>query len=428
MQFTDAAEISAPRITRDGYMVVTAKVARTGIQDYNGRELGRPDLGTVHVYRPESAVFDNAAMASFAWRPVTVDHPGTLVDSKNWKQFSVGITGDSIARDGDYLTVPFTLMDQSAIDAVKSGKRALSMGYIAEIKFDSGMTPGGEPYDAIMGSLSGNHLAVVDTARAGASCVIVGDSWTTETPTPLSPTPAKDRIMADAQSLRTVTVDGLSISVTDQGAQMIERLQMQLRDALNNSTVLQSAHVTALATLRADTTAALAAKDSAMGVTKAEAIRAIEAKDGEFAALKSVSDGVLAAKDSQIATLKAEQPTAVQMDELLATRARVIDSAKLMLGVAFDPKGKTDAEIRRLAVTKTLGDAKMANQTDDFVSAAFDTLSVVHAGNQRTDPVRNALRNQQPQRTTDVSDGEAAYNKNLDFMQNAWRTPTKESV
>lgn len=428
MQFTDAAEIGSPRITRDGYMVVTAKVARTGIQDYNGHELGRPDLGTVHVYRPESAVFDKAAMASFAWRPVTNDHPGALVDSKNWKKFSVGITGDSVARDGDYLTVPFTLMDQAAIDVVASGKRALSMGYLAEITFDSGTTPSGEAYDAVMGGLSGNHLAIVDKARAGASCVI-GDSWTTEPPTPSPPTPAENHTMADSQSLRTVTVDGLSISVTDQGAQMIERLQAQLRDALGNSTALQGTHATALAALRTEHAAAIAAKDGAMGVTKAEATRAVEAKDGELAALKATSDAAIATKDGEIAALKTQMPDATKLDDLLADRSRVIDSAKTILGAAFDPRGKSDADIRRLAVTKRLGDATMVGKSDDFVSAAFDTLSIVQAGTTRADPVRDALRTQQPQRTSgDITDGERAFDANLEFMRNAWRTPAKESV
>ena len=75
MQFTDTVTIAGTRIRDDGYLVVDARVARTGIQRYLGSEVDRPDLPFVDVLRPESEVFTTDAMASFAHRPVTDDHP-----------------------------------------------------------------------------------------------------------------------------------------------------------------------------------------------------------------------------------------------------------------------------------------------------------------------------------------------------------------
>ena len=138
MQFTDSVSIGAPRITRDGYMVVDAAIARTGIQLYRGDEMGRPDLDVVRVYRAPEEVFSHDAMGSFAHRPVTDDHPAELVSAGNWKRHTVGMTGDSVARDGDHIRVPFTLMDKAAIDTVQAGKRELSCGYTCTIDWRPG--------------------------------------------------------------------------------------------------------------------------------------------------------------------------------------------------------------------------------------------------------------------------------------------------
>jgi len=57
MQLTDTFTLDGVKRTADGYLAAYARVARTGIQIYKGKELGRPDLGDVAVYRPASEVF-----------------------------------------------------------------------------------------------------------------------------------------------------------------------------------------------------------------------------------------------------------------------------------------------------------------------------------------------------------------------------------
>ena len=82
MIFTDSVPVSGVRRTADGYLVAEAFVARTGIQDYLGSEIdpnnehGLRDVPIVKVYRPESSVFHKDAMNSYAYRPMTNDHPG----------------------------------------------------------------------------------------------------------------------------------------------------------------------------------------------------------------------------------------------------------------------------------------------------------------------------------------------------------------
>jgi uncharacterized protein len=81
------------RITGDGFLVATPRVARTGIQIYQGAEVGRPDLDNVRVFRPPHEVFARNATASLAHSDVTLDYPPEYLNASNWKQFSVGNHG-----------------------------------------------------------------------------------------------------------------------------------------------------------------------------------------------------------------------------------------------------------------------------------------------------------------------------------------------
>lgn len=149
MLFVDRAALSTSRRTADGYLAANVRVARMGIQSYLGLELGRPELGMVKVYRPEGEVFDKEALGSFAHRPVTNDHPSEAVGAGNWKRHAVGMTGDEVARDGEFIRIPMVVMDQAAIDLIDSGKRELSMGYGCSLEWTPGTTPAGEAFDAI---------------------------------------------------------------------------------------------------------------------------------------------------------------------------------------------------------------------------------------------------------------------------------------
>lgn len=176
-QLFDAVTLDAGTVRRtgDGYLAASALSARTGIQLYRGAEVGKPHLDVVRVYRPPEEVFAKDAMHSFAWRPLTVDHPREAVTADNWKRLAVGQTGDEVARDGDAIRVPLVLMDAAAIRAVENGKRELSWGYTADLKWGDGKTPAGEAYDAIQTNIRANHLAVVAAARGG-SALRIGDA------------------------------------------------------------------------------------------------------------------------------------------------------------------------------------------------------------------------------------------------------------
>lgn len=318
---TDSVTLSGTRKTEDGFLVAEARVARTGIQVYQGKDFGRDDLGEIRVYRPEEEVFAKDALHGFAHRPVTVGHPAEMVDADNWKEHAVGQTGDEVARDGEFVRVPMVIMDAAAIKSVEAGTRELSMGYALDLEFKDGIAPNGEPYDAIQRNLRMNHLAIVANARGGSELKI-GDGNRKET------------TMADPIKTRTVLVDGLSVECTDQSAQAIEKLQGDLTATKTALTDAETKHKTELA-----------AKDAELGK-----------KDGEIDDLKSkVLDG------------KA-------LDARVAERATLVDAAgKIAKEVATD--GLSDADIRKAVVVAKLGDAAIEGKSDEYISARFDGLA-----------------------------------------------------
>lgn len=171
IRFLDSLTLDSKfKRTADGYLAATACVARTGIQQYRGYELGRPDLSVVNVYRPPSEVFNADAMKSMSHRPVTLTHPVEPVDAGNWSKYAKGHTGDEVVRDGDHIRVSMLVMDADTIKAIlEDGTRELSMGYSTDLKWEKGVTPKGETYDAVQTDIRGNHLAIVPVARGGST-------------------------------------------------------------------------------------------------------------------------------------------------------------------------------------------------------------------------------------------------------------------
>ena len=107
-------DASTVRDIEGGGVVCRAKVARTGVQTYTGKELGKPERGIVRVYRPENEVFGADAMRSYAHRPVTVGHPDKLVDADNYRDHVVGHVGGEVMRDGDFVSVPLLVDGQQS--------------------------------------------------------------------------------------------------------------------------------------------------------------------------------------------------------------------------------------------------------------------------------------------------------------------------
>lgn len=360
LNFSDKVSTSAVRRTADGYLVADAAVARTGIQLYLGKEVGKPDMPIVRVYRSPEAVFAKDAMKSYAHRPMTNDHPSVPVNADNWKDFAIGQTGGDVMRDGEYVRVPVMMMDQKAISDWEAGKVELSMGYSADIVFEAGVTDSGEEYDAKQVNLKMNHLAQVHKARGGDK-LRIGDQGNPDIISPAQPTEGGH--MADS-NLRKVMIDGLSVETTEQGAQAIDKLTKQVGDAQAANVALADSHK-----------AEIAAKDTEIGELTVK--------------LADAQKSVLSDAD---------------IDARVAKRAELVAKATAIVADA-DYTGKSDSEIRKMVVAKKLGDSVVEGKSDEFVAGCFAMLA------DSKDAVADAVKSEAHK--ANLSDSQSEYEARL---------------
>jgi hypothetical protein len=363
MQFNDTITLNGVKLTNDGYLAANARVARTGIQIYTGAQVGKPDLATVRVYRPESEVFSADAMKSYAHRPVTIDHPSEPVNSANWKDVSVGQTGEEVMRDGETVRVPMVLMDAAAISAVNAGKRELSMGYVAQIDWTDGVTPEGEQYDAVQRNLRMNHLAIVAKARGG-STLKIGD--------------AKPKGGAAMSDLNTMVLDGITVKVPASDTANVKAIfdakDKALTDANTNLSDAQ--------------------------VKLADAQKQVETLTGEKAVLeKQVTDSAV---------------TPEKLTVMVKDRAALIADASRVIGDAKGLELLDATAIKKAVVTKVLGDAATA-LSDEAINGAY-AMAIKAAPS--IDPVRGVVMDGLQ---TQVTDADTARQAMMAERANAYK-------
>lgn len=333
MHFCDRLTLDTPRFTKDGFLAVRARAARTGVYQYLGSEIdpqnahGLRDAGAVNVLRDETAVFDAKSAQSFIGKPVTNDHPSVAVTANNWRQYARGTVMGAM-RDGQYLAFDLLLTDAEAIKAINAGKRELSNGYSAELEFGDFKAADGTRCVARQAVIHGNHVALVDSGRAGPECAI------------------KDLAVCDA-----ITADELS----------------QLKASLSNSEYpMKSIMLDGIPVNLGDAAAVEAAIAKLQG-TIADGAKSLTEANDKLAA----ETGKVVALERQLADAKAaNEPAAI--DKLVADRAALISQAK-GIDATIVTDGKTDADIRRAVVEAKLGDACPAD--DAAIAGAFAVLA-----------------------------------------------------
>ena len=326
------------RYTQDGYLAVMPRVARTGIQQYRGKEVGRPDLDIVNIWRPEEQVFDADSLRSFAHKPITNDHPTVPVDAKNWRDHTVGMTDGEIVRDGEYVRVPMLIMDGGTINAIKDGKKQLSVGYGAELVWGKGQTPTGEFYDAMQSEIRVNHIATVKAARGGSK-LSIGDG-------PVKELPQQRR---ERMSTRIVDVDGVKIEMEDTEGSIVQRHMQRLNDEVSRQKVI-------------------------IDLFEKKKVEE-EEEDKKKKQKQDAADAKITVLEQQLKdAVAASEITPAKLDALVRDRAVVVTKAKAVLADKLVIDGKSNEDIQRQVVDAKLGDAAKG-WNGDKVTAAFDALT-----------------------------------------------------
>lgn len=374
VKFADRVAVGELKETREGYLVATARVARTGVQLYYASELGdvARDAGfkpgdVVRVYRHADEVFAKDSLASITRLPVTVDHPAEEVTAANWQQLAVGEVGDAYATEPEWIVVNPMIKDAGAAKAARTTHQEISMGYSAAIV----PARDGLEADFEQRGIRYNHLALVPKGRAGEMARI-GDSWGASPVQDFQPgisPKSKGGLMPD---MKTVVLGDKAVQVADTDVALIEQYKTDMARKLTDA---ESKHA-----------AAIAAKDEDIGKLRAD-----------------------------LAT--AQAAANIDVDSLVAARSELVGQVKAM-DASIDPKGKTDAELRKAAVLAKLGDSIVKDASDAEITGMFKALAKDAA---TTNPVATALRHG----VVNVGDAQSLADKALATANadlNAWRT------
>ena len=373
IRFTDRTSVGDIKETAEGYLVATARVARTGVQTYLASELG--DIATaagfepndqVRVLRSADEVFSQDSLRTITRLPVTVDHPADHVTADNWAKLSVGEVGDAYTTDKEWIVVNPMIKDAAATKAARTTHKQISMGYTAEIvRYGDA-----DIADFEQKNIRYNHLALVGRARAGDRARM-GDHW--------GASPVVD-------------YDPGTTPITRKGASDMELKSVVLGDSIAQVAI---GDVAAVEAYKVAMTKKLA--DTEMAKKKVE-----EDKDEEIGKLKA---DLKTAKDAAV----------IDVDALVVARTTLIGQVKA-LDAAIDVTGKSDADLRKAAVSAKLGDEMVKDASEAEIKGMFAAL----AKSAPVNPVADALKHGVKHVGDAAAQMQDAFSKaNQDL--NAWR-------
>lgn len=322
------------KTTPQGFLVIPAYTARTGLQEYK-----KLDGSTIVEYRPEEEVFSEGSMSSLRTAAVTNKHPITMVCPKTAKEIMVGHTDGHIEKKHEngegYLATNLVITHEDAIESVRKGRCEISNGYTCDLEF----TPGeynGEKYDAIQRNIVNNHIAIVDRGRAGRNVRLKLDSL--------------DAIINDEEEVKT-----MKIKIGQREFDVADDLGTAVKEALTaNETALTQAK-TDHESVKADLTKVTTEKEAL--VAKTDAL------------------------ESDLTKLKAAPPVikmdAAELNLAVKERVAIIKVGEKMLDAETVKKldEMSNEEIKKAVIkvdSPSIDEAKLAK--DSYVDARFDHI------------------------------------------------------
>lgn len=356
-------------------MIFEAVIARAGLQTY------RRDGREITEYRDPAEVFAPEHVRSYEHAAITDFHPEEDHDCdghvtiENRERLERGsVVPGSIRRDGNNLIAKLHITSHSLLLAMKNGRNAVSCGYDQDLVSEPGHTPDGARYDARQTKMRGNHVAIVDVARAGDVARVRMDSATNNHTTenrPMFKTIEEATAAYNAEKLR-------ADAATDQ--------------------LTASKTATTAATKRADE--ADAAKDAALAkAEKAEKLRADGEKAGKAAAKARVS-----LEEKAVKVLRVDSTDADALAELEA---------------------KSDLELKVSMIEALTGKALDATKAKngDYVAARYDAaIEAEGEADAAIVEVRQAVRESGAQRKDSGSEGrDKARAEFQEARDNAWK-------
>lgn len=173
---------TAREIDDNGFLLVKGcPISSFGIFDYGAGQLGLDGDPNriVKVFRPESAVSDQAAIQSFMNVPFINDHEmlsGFEGDESTSAPEDYGISGvltSNIYYESPWMRGDLKIFSRDVQQDLAKGKKDLSLGYSCDFEVKPGVFDG-QAYEVVQTNLRGNHIALVDEGRVPGARVLDG--------------------------------------------------------------------------------------------------------------------------------------------------------------------------------------------------------------------------------------------------------------
>ena len=362
-----------------GVLRAKAKIARIGIQNYyeDGKLIRELRL-------PEDV---EASVESFQGQFITLNHPTEMVDSDNANLYSKGFTSNVNYIDG-WLESEITVNHADAVTAAQTTHKQFSCGYWAELVDESGTwvdelgvmgTPGKTyEYDRIQKNIVGNHVALVQRARAGNKATFF-DSVAEFEVVKVDELTIPQKDATTAKHMIRIVHDGQVLEIDGNDAQAVADLVSGLKTAITD-------------------------QDNKL----AENVATIEGLESDKSSLQGRIDG-----------LEASAKSAPKLDEsaiATETQARVEVWTAIAPHVDSEPDySLSSLEAKKLYLKGALPDlaSKIDQGDESYVSALWDTQQPEAVNH--SDRVKQQVLHSQKQRqvTQDARDPQAIYDSGV---------------
>ncbi len=337
------ADLAPPKRLENGFLQVDARLTRTGVFAYRNkdgttrRELRLPE----EVFRPES-------MRTFNLLPVTDEHPPAFLTADNAREYQRGSIGETVRdqRDQRWMRGPIMVTDAGLVGKMDKGEqRQVSLGYTCELEWKPGEYEG-EKYDCIQRDIQGNHVAIVEVARAGPGARVRMDSADEAVISVGGPTRGS---MATK-----IKIGGIEYEAGSEAAvQATNQLQARL-DSLEAE--------------------AKKTREDSEAKAKAAQAEADKAKARADAAEEEAKKAVAAAKAAPEAAEKA-----------IRARMALEGDARVVLGRDAKLDGLSVREVQAKVLKQAQPELNLDGKSDDYVQARFE-IAVEQAREDAEDP------------------------------------------
>lgn len=328
----DAVKNDRFEITPEGFLTCTANVTRAGVFDYQD-DSGKP----VRELRAPEEVFAEDSLATLRMIPVTFLHPEQKrVTVDNNRQLNVGVTGENVTHDDQFVQCTVKIMDKAVVAYVQERHRdgkdvELSCGYEAEVLPIAGEHPTEGHYDAVQKNIRYNHLSIVPRGRAGHNVKLKLDAKQKES--------LMIKFIRKALKLDGFAMDAIEAEVPAEAQGLVERMAAKL--------------------------------DEAIEVIRDRAARIVELtkrNDEAQAKVDTLTEEIQKIKADNAAL---SDPAGEKIQAIIAGR-KALEDVAAKVDIKID--GLTDQAVKVAVIQKQSPEFKSDDKSADYIDARFDAV------------------------------------------------------